>query len=104
MQLWLISSKLSQKTCSDPYWLIVLRQSLECLKSRCTSKQVSWFKKLILGLGLREIKYLIYCNKELEQYTSFNCLDHYSTQLKGEPDSHSSKDYLCALRHFERIY
>ena len=60
-----------------------------------------------MAVGLREIQYMICCSTKLEQFSSFNCPDHNSSEL-ADPSEQSlslgARHYLAALRQFERLY
>ena len=52
-------------------------------------------------IGLREIVHMIVANTQLEQYTTYNCINPYAKQLRHNQESllsGESKEYIESIR------
>ena len=65
---------------------------------------------LLLCLEMKEVQHVVVCNLALQQFTSINCLNPYSKELKTTEEfpewtlSNQAKSHLNAVRRFERLY
>ena len=67
-----------------------------------------FYSKVLSYLVCKMYRYLIVSNQRLNQYTTYNCFDTYSTVINEKQDenelSQEGKDFIEALRYFEKLH